>query len=235
MLWLVGGLIVLALVLLLVQIRIVRARTPRLPEADGPRMAVCGKDPVLKLLITGESPAAGVGVRHQADALAGQLGHSLLTHHQLSNHWCVAARSGLMAGELVDLINESPPKFHVVVIVLGVNDTKNLRSRAAFRTDLRNLDRVLRVRHPKAMLLWCGIPDLSRFPALPPPLAWLLGWRSRQLDRELVDIASAGQRSRHLPLPIRDDNDFATDGFHPGTRGYRDWGAGLAQVIAEGQ
>jgi lysophospholipase L1-like esterase len=220
--------------LLFVQVLWVRSRVPRLPEAEGPRLAVCGHDPDLKLLITGESPAAGVGVAYQSDALAGQLGHFLFNQHQLANHWCVAARSGLLAAELPELLLNTPGRFQVVIIVLGVNDAKGLRSRADFRRDLERLDQVLRERHPRAMLLWCGIPPLEKFPALPRPLAWVLGWRAAQLNRELQAIAFDRDRARYLPIPVSDLGEFADDGMHPGHRGYREWGAGLARVIAEG-
>jgi lysophospholipase L1-like esterase len=215
------------------QIVIVRSRTPRLPEAIGPREGQSGKDPALKVLITGESPAAGVGVNKQEDGLAGQLAEALLNHHGLPCHWHVAARTGLMAAEAGHMIVQSPIYFDVVIIVLGVNDSKNLRSRTAFRSDLLGLLKTLRTHHPRASLLWCGIPDLSLFPALPIPLSWLLGWRSRMMDRELAWIADYDQDSQHLPIKIEDDRSFASDGFHPGVAGYKEWANHLAQVIRD--
>ena len=51
----------------------VRRVTPRLPEAPGERSGVSGGGPALKLLILGDSAAAGVGASSQATALAGRL------------------------------------------------------------------------------------------------------------------------------------------------------------------
>ena len=54
-----------------------RARLPRLPEPDGARQGVHGSGPRLRVLITGDSSAAGVGVISQREALAGQLSAAL--------------------------------------------------------------------------------------------------------------------------------------------------------------
>ncbi|RMD81354.1 MAG: SGNH/GDSL hydrolase family protein, partial [Candidatus Dadabacteria bacterium] len=46
----------------------VRLNVPRLPEAPGPRQGRAGKGPLLRLLIVGDSAAAGVGAAHQDEA-----------------------------------------------------------------------------------------------------------------------------------------------------------------------
>jgi hypothetical protein len=54
--------------LLLLQGRHVRRVTPRLAEAVGPRDGTAGNGPPLRLLIVGDSAAAGVGVPVQGRA-----------------------------------------------------------------------------------------------------------------------------------------------------------------------
>ena len=54
-----------------------RARLPRLPEPEGNRHGVAGKGTPLRLLIAGDSSAAGVGVEQQRDALAQRLAKRL--------------------------------------------------------------------------------------------------------------------------------------------------------------
>ena len=49
------------------------ARALRLPEAEGPRAGSAGEGPALRLLILGDSSAAGVGTTHQEEALLGQM------------------------------------------------------------------------------------------------------------------------------------------------------------------
>ena len=53
---------------LLAQGHYVRRVTPRLPEPEGLRQGVEGSGPPLRLLILGDSSAAGVGVATQAEA-----------------------------------------------------------------------------------------------------------------------------------------------------------------------
>jgi hypothetical protein len=59
--------------ILLCQGKYVRRVTPKLPEADGPRFGEAGVGKPLRLLVLGDSAAAGVGVNTQQEALAGHL------------------------------------------------------------------------------------------------------------------------------------------------------------------
>ncbi|ETX12905.1 hypothetical protein OCH239_15315 [Roseivivax halodurans JCM 10272] len=59
--------------ILAVQGRIVRRGAVRLREPDGPRAGRTGAGPSLRLLIAGDSSAAGVGADTQAEALSGRL------------------------------------------------------------------------------------------------------------------------------------------------------------------
>ena len=70
----------------------VRRMAQSLPEAAGPRSGQLGAGPPLRLRIIGDSSAAGVGVRTQSDALAGQVAHNLAGH--FSCHWAVDAYTG---------------------------------------------------------------------------------------------------------------------------------------------
>ena len=59
--------------LLLLQGRRVRRSVPRLPEPTGPRSGCVGAGRSLRVLIAGDSAAAGVGSANQDQALSGQL------------------------------------------------------------------------------------------------------------------------------------------------------------------
>lgn len=61
--------------------RRVKRDTPRLPEAAGARVGVSGAGQPLRVLILGDSAAAGVGVSHQDQALLGQI--LALQHHTI--------------------------------------------------------------------------------------------------------------------------------------------------------
>src|SRR5439155_419110 len=69
--------------LLVAQGRHVRATALKLPEAAGERHGVAGSGRVaLRVLIVGDSSAAGVGVGTQDEAFAGQLAQALVRHLQ---------------------------------------------------------------------------------------------------------------------------------------------------------
>ncbi len=70
--------------LLLLQGRHVRRVTPVLPEPPGPRQGRSGAGPALRLLILGDSAAAGVGASTQGEALSGQLVQTLARRFDLT-------------------------------------------------------------------------------------------------------------------------------------------------------
>ena len=70
-----------------------RRTAPRLPEPPGPREGNVGRGPAQKLLVTGDSSAAGVGVAHQSRALAAPLARYLAEEAGRRVHWRLIARS----------------------------------------------------------------------------------------------------------------------------------------------
>jgi lysophospholipase L1-like esterase len=205
----------------------VRRRTPRLPEADG-RQGVVGRGPgAIRLTVVGDSVAAGQGVGHHERSVAGELARRLHARHGRPVAWQVVARGGLAAGEVLDLCERhgfgedgAAPDF--VVVSVGVNDTLGMHSDERWTRELRAL--LVRVRgasEPTCVVL-LGVPPIETFPALPRPLAGLLGARARRLDRlgrEVVaDLAAAEGRLHHVPLRDLDlatAGAYADDGFHP--------------------
>lgn len=67
----------------------VRRLTPCMPEPPGSRAGTAGCGPRLRLLVAGDSGAAGVGAPTQEQALCGQLVSCLGIHQSV--HWCVLA------------------------------------------------------------------------------------------------------------------------------------------------
>src|SRR3712207_3664369 len=77
----------------------VRRRTPVLPEADGDRCGVegVGRENALAVLVFGESTAAGVGVRTQAEGLGPAVAAGLSQHSGRPVTWQVTAQTGYTA------------------------------------------------------------------------------------------------------------------------------------------
>lgn len=219
--------------LLLLQGRRVRRDTPKLPEAGGAREGVAGADRLgrpLRLLVLGDSSAAGVGAEAQDEALAGRLVERLEPALSRPLHWKVVARTGTTTREAQALLEAEPAEpFDVAVLALGVNDVTALRPAARWLRDVEQLTALLHGRHRLRRVLWSGLPPMHRFPALPQPLRGVLGLHARGLDHALgrwCAVRPGGLRPRttHVPLPAMTDRSLvATDGFHPGPGAYRIW------------
>jgi len=159
--------------LLVAQARATRRRALVLPEAEGPREGRLGprEGRAVRVLIAGDSSAAGVGVTHQRDAVAGHLVAALQNRLRRPVEWILRARSGLTTVQLHALLQAEPPSaVDVAVVVTGVNDVidqvpsaRAVQHRAAIADWL--LDRGL-ARH----VVFAPLPPIGRFPLLPQPL-----------------------------------------------------------------
>ena len=216
----------------------VRRRTPVLPEAAGDRSGRTGaaEGVPLRLLVVGESTAAGVGVAHQRDGIAARLAADIARRHGCGVTWAVSARTGATARATErELVRTVDGDQDLVVVILGVNDTVRLHSRRHWRGQLT---RILDALQPRlaagGQIVLAGVPDLGAFPALPQPLRAVLGWHARALDDELRSLASERSGVVHVPSPELTDEAFAEDGFHPDADAYARWAHHLADSVAPG-
>lgn len=217
--------------LLLAQALHVRRVTPRLPEAAGEREGVQGQGTRLRLLILGDSAAAGVGASHQGEALAGQVVKLLSTRFEL--HWRLLAATGDRTADTRRRLAASAPWAPDIVLTsLGVNDVTGLRRASEFVAQQRALADELRARGARLLLL-SGLPPVHLFPALPQPLRWALGAQARRFDARLAAWCATQSDCVHLPFgDLPDLAMMASDGFHPGPPVYAHW-AGLASQAIE--
>ena len=222
--------------LLVAQAVTTRRRALILPEAEGPREGRLGArvGPALRVLVAGDSSAAGVGVTHQRHAVAGHLAATLQQRLRRPVEWVLRARSGLTTRQLHELLrSEPPPAVDVAVVVTGVNDVidqvpsgRAVQHRAALADWL--LERRL-ARH----VAFAPLPPIGRFPLLPQPLRRVLGADARRHDDALARWASGRQNVSHVRIELDLSADvMAEDGFHPGEPVYRACGEALALHIA---
>jgi lysophospholipase L1-like esterase len=230
----------LALAPLLVgQVVLTRRRAPILPEAAGPRDGHLGNGTVaLRLLIAGDSSAAGVGVDHQRRALAGHLTRSLHERLRLPLHWMLRARSGLTTAQVEAMLRaDPPPPAHVAVVVTGVNDViDQVASHRAVLHRASLADWLLSERRA-AHVVFAPLPPVHRFPLLPQPLRHIAGADARRHDAAMARWANARTAAHgdvsHVPIDLElGPEQMASDGFHPGEPVYRVCGDRLAEHIA---
>lgn len=216
--------------LLLMQALWVKWRTPRLPEPDGERSGELGEGKPLRLLILGDSAAAGVGVSHQDKALSGQLTRLLAPHYRLN--WCLHAKSGMTTAQTLKFVQQAPNGVDVILISLGVNDLLSPIDVQRWLASTGALIGGLLEASPGAMVLLTPLPPLGNFPRFKQPLAGVLRRREARFNRALEQFCQEKAACQLLPLmlPLMPDA-LASDGFHPSAASYRLWAECASQAI----
>jgi len=209
----------------------VRRRALRLPEAAGPRAGEAGAGPQLRLLIVGDSSAAGVGAPDQGAALAGRLVAELGTTHRVA--WRLVARTGATTADTIAGLAEIPPEpFDIAVTALGVNDVTRSVPLARWLAQQAALRALLADRFGVSHVIASGLPPMGDFPALPLPLRWVIGRSARRFDAGLARATAHDPGWSHVAFDLTLNPDLmADDGFHPGPAGYALWALKLAPSI----
>jgi lysophospholipase L1-like esterase len=219
--------------LLLPQAHWLRRNALRLPEAAGERHGKVGEGaPRLRVLVVGDSSAAGVGVADQAQALALPLAHRLHERLGAAVAWQLVARSGVNTAEAREMLMQADlADADVLVTALGVNDVSSQVKPARFIASVDALWQTVRGRTGARWAVFCGLPPMRLLTAVPQPLRWYLGGCSDALDGALkawTEERGLGYLSQRW---ASDPAYLAEDGFHPGPALYPQWADRLAQVM----
>ena len=222
--------------LLFAQAREARRRAPPLPEALGPREGQLGSGgTALRLLIAGDSSAAGVGVMHQDEAFAGHFTRALHKRSGRPLRWRLRAKSGLTTREVHRLLQADPPPAADIAIVLsGVNDVIELiPPRRAVEHRARLAEWLLtsgRARH----VVFAALPPINQFPLLPQPLRGFMAADARLHNEAIAAWVATRKNVFHTPIELQlSPRAMASDGFHPAEPVYRICGETLARFVAE--
>ncbi len=223
--------IVLAPVLV-VQGKQVKQNTPRLPEAEGPRKGIQGDgEKQIRLLILGDSAAAGVGVDLQDHALAGQILACFGPDYRVE--WTLKAKTGVTTKKTLEYLEDlTPDVFDVAVTSLGVNDVIADISPELWAEQQKQLISLLRGKFRVQRFIISAVPPMALFPAIPRPLGWYLGLRAARMNRLLKawlkDQPDCECVEFDLPM---DPALMAADGFHPGPGLHTLWGKEISDRI----
>ena len=214
---------VLLMPVLIGQALYLRANALQLPEPPGARQGEIGKGPLLRLLVIGDSSAAGVGVPTQDQALLGQVSQRLA--QVATVRYRLVARTGAKTGEVLSWLDDLPePAYDVVVLAMGVNDvTKGVSLRRWLRQKAELIDRFTRdfgARH----VVVSGLPPVHQFPLLPQPLRWVLGRQAMRFDRHLRALVASRPQCHSVRVNVDlGTHNMSPDGFHPGPDVYAAW------------
>lgn len=215
----------------------VRFRQTRLMPPSGPmlrKIGPQGEGSPYRVLVLGDSTVAGVGTADLDDGLAVKIGTGLskALNRRISLH--IAGSSSATAADIRDHVLRHLPRdrFDLVVLVIGVNDAKNLVNAADFSRNFGTLIYSLKARFPSALIAHCPIVPLKVIPLLPQPLKTFLSWRSDVIDAHAACLcASRGiaRFTRHDTFPIEG---FARDGFHVNETGCALWADEVVRELA---
>jgi lysophospholipase L1-like esterase len=212
-----------------------RRTVPELPEPAGDRHGRVGPgdQQPLRVLIVGDSSAAGVGAETQEDALSGCLVKEL--QRSMPLQWKLIAKTGWTTLDISRYLETlEPESFDVAVSSLGVNDAMTACSAAKFIQRQKNFVALLREKFSIKQFYLSAIPPFNRFPVLPQPLSWFLGHSAIFYNRALTQFIESQNDCHYMPIefPITPEM-LAEDGFHPGPPIYKIWGEMVAQNIVQ--
>lgn len=221
---------------LLPQALTLRNRTPRFEGAAAPNFGSVGCGIENKLLVFGDSIAAGVGATNFEKALAGRTAASLAENAAVSVRWRSVGYIGANCGQLLQQLENVEPENDVDYLVLsvGVNDVTSLTTIDTWQQNLSRLLRRLNSLYDRPTIVLCGLPPFGRFPALPRPLrdsmqmrAYTIDESSRKVIKNLRNVYFAAMEFE--PTPKK----FAADGYHPSEAGYEEYGQIMGWILAE--
>lgn len=236
--YVLGGIIILPFApFLYLQGQYVRRRIGRLPDAGGEKRGKFGGvgGESVKLLILGESTAAGVGARTHETGLAGQFAGFLGAKIGKSVEWQVVGKSGITVGRTIrELVPEIPDeKFDYIMLALCGNEVLSLRSPRVFRRDMRRLIAILKEKNPDATFFITNAPAVRLSPVLPFTIKFILGHLSALHDANAREFTAEMRRVFYFHQPTTVPEDFFADGLHPSEKGYTVWSKRMIEFFEE--
>ena len=116
----------------------------------------------------------------------------------------------------------------IAIISVGSNDAIRGVPLSAIRSEIEYMAGALA--EVASTVILTGVGDMGTIPRLPQPLASVLSWRSRGVDRVHAQIAAQHPRIVNLPMwedgsePFRNESGpFTPDLFHPNAAGHSVW------------
>jgi lysophospholipase L1-like esterase len=235
--YVLGGVILLPFApFLYLQGQYIRRKIGRIPDAAGETVGKFGaENESVKLLVLGESTAAGMGARTHETALAGQFSRFLGEKINKSVEWHVVGRSGITIKETIDeLVPQIPnEKFDYILLALCGNEVLKLRSPINFRCDMTTLLDILREKNKGATFFITNAPAVRLSPVLPNPVKFILGQLSALHDANAREFTAEMSKVFYFHQPTNVPKDFWADGIHPSEKGYTAWSKRMIEFFAD--
>ena len=185
---------------------------------------------IFRILIFGDSVAAGVGCPSNNQALAGSIARYIAATSNVTVHWEVLATSGYTAKDMNDRLVPQligcRHKYDCVVVSVGVNHVLSLHHPTTYALQLSQLFISLkRVLGPNTLVLCNAMPPMEKFPQISYlwPLRNLVARYTRAIGQVTKHTCAETHLATHVKWNVDPDqfnagaiqNMMAKDGFHP--------------------
>lgn len=192
-----------------------------------------GGPPPQRIAYLGDSTVAGTGASSPEGTIPVQVARLLGRPVQILD---LAVSGARVKDVLEDQVGPALDAFRpeIVIISVGANDSVHMTPRGTFRDRYRDVVRRL---PDAARVVLLGVPDLGSPPRLLQPLRAIAGFRGRQLDQDVgnlaADVGAAYAEIDTLGPKFRsnDGDFFSADEYHPSDAGYALWSQLVAQAI----
>ncbi|MEM6901753.1 MAG: SGNH/GDSL hydrolase family protein [Pseudomonadota bacterium] len=218
--------------ILYLQGKYVRRVALRLPPPPGRAQDQQGSGPPFRLLLAGDSSAAGIGAETFEEGLCGQLVGNLSADYTVA--WQLIAKSGASTASTLSAIKrKASGDYDLAVIATGVNDVTSFVPLEDWLDQQRQLIDHLTTQHSAKQIILCGVPEVGMFPLLPHPLKYVLGHQADAYDQARLRLTEAYENVAYLSTRFEGEGlAMANDGFHPGPAVYREWAKGVESKLA---
>lgn len=191
--------------------------------------------PLVRLVMVGDSTAAGVGASSTSGTVGGRLASAIAADSRrvaLSSVAVSGSRAVDMGPQVSRALLGRPD---VAVILIGANDSTHATGLGSVRRNVGEAVRRLRGAGVAVVLGTC--PDMGAARAFPQPLRLVVAWQGRRVAAAEVDTgrragATVVDIGRETGAAMRADaSTLASDDFHPSDRGYRLWAGALLPAV----
>lgn len=229
-----------------VQARIIKAKFPKLPEAEGVKGFVTKNiHKRLRILAIGESSIAGVGVETHEEGFTGTLARELSAFLNATVEWKVYAKRGYTAKKVEESIVPQivEKEVDLVVVGLGGNDTFQLNNPKRWKKDVQRLIQSLKEKFSDTPIVFINMPPIKELPAFTKLIKMVLGSLGEILAEELDKLVHHHKDTYYYSNRITmmdwierfnvpaENAIFFSDGVHPSKLAYQVWARDVAGFI----
>jgi lysophospholipase L1-like esterase len=197
-----------------------------------------GSGAPMRLLMLGDSTAAGLGVERTEETVGGRLAELIAAtgrQVRLDSVAVAGSRTADLSTQVSRALVRSAPD--IAVILVGSADATHFTSLGQVAAHLAAAVRRLRSAGAEVVVGTC--PDLGAARSMAQPLRELIGWAGRRVGEAsrqgavdgggvVIDLAA-----RTGPVFRADPGTLSADGYHPSADGYQLWALALYPAVYE--